>query len=114
MKGRTDTNRIVVFSTGSSVFDKLSYDLGEKIRNGNLSQEAFEERIKLLEGSKSHVKKGDLVIMRCDDHTSRTLFCKPIAKTTNSDFFYFTKNQPFFRLKQGNNNKILHHSEYFV
>ena len=100
LKGRTDTNRIAVFDSTAKVPEKIPYSIGEMIRNNSIKKEEFDNRIKDLKtnGEVSSIQKGDYVIVRCDDHSSRTLFCTPIAKATLSDFTYFANKRPFFVL----------------
>ena len=47
---------------------------------------------------KEEIGIGDMIIAKCEGHSTRTLFGTPIAKTNITDFFGMTDKKPFFVL----------------
>jgi hypothetical protein len=82
--------------------EKLPVDLREAIKNKSIDFKQLDERLTALKNNSdlkpADIQKGDLLIVKCDTHSSRTLFTTPIAKSNLRDYFNMTNNRAVFRL----------------
>lgn len=103
MKGRTDTNRSCLVDADTLVLPKLGESLKElfskKSHEGvgdSLLEEIKAAKLKSEAANLEGIQKGDFILARVQDVTTKTLFAEPLAKSSISEFFALSRGRPCF------------------